>query len=189
MRDITSKAEPVSDRRMQATLDIIVNNTNDSQITDSKEDEFFGGIYVHPHWRQYRELINSAPPAFLYSLGAFITVVGFLGIIGNLTVIWIFLRSVDIFFSNYEWILYLNFYNFVNILLHFCPIFYTNRITSLRTVRIWFLSGVVLAGFGIHARTSTIRFVTNIWRHLRKNIVGLAAIRAAGCMIVPENIV
>jgi len=50
------------------------------------------GLYLHPHWLRYHDVIDSAPEWFIYSLGVYITIVGVAGICGNATVIAVFLR-------------------------------------------------------------------------------------------------
>lgn len=52
------------------------------------------GLYIHPHWQQYIEIIDSAPDALIYGLGVFITIVCCVGITGNATAIFIFSRYV-----------------------------------------------------------------------------------------------
>lgn len=49
-------------------------------------------LYLHPHWLRYIDVIDSAPDAFFYALGVYITVVCIVGVLGNLTVIYIFAR-------------------------------------------------------------------------------------------------
>ncbi|ESN99521.1 hypothetical protein HELRODRAFT_132379, partial [Helobdella robusta] len=44
-------------------------------------------MYIHPHWDQYRQV---APGGFMIILGIYITIVAFIGTIGNMIVLWIF---------------------------------------------------------------------------------------------------
>ncbi|ESN97272.1 hypothetical protein HELRODRAFT_85596 [Helobdella robusta] len=44
----------------------------------------------HPHWWKYHDIIVNAPMAFYYFLGTFFAVVGFLGVFGNIIVVWVF---------------------------------------------------------------------------------------------------
>lgn len=58
-------------------------------------DYTFHGLYLHPHWLRHRELIEAAPRGFLYAVGVYMTAICFAGIVGNLTVIVVFLRLVN----------------------------------------------------------------------------------------------
>ena len=48
------------------------------------------GLYLHPHWDQYREVIDEAPGEFMILLGIYITLVAFIGTFGNLIVLYVF---------------------------------------------------------------------------------------------------
>jgi len=50
-----------------------------------------GELYMHPHWLQYRDVIDEAPAWFMYLVGVYMTVICFTGIVGNITVIVVFL--------------------------------------------------------------------------------------------------
>ena len=51
---------------------------------------FENGLFFHPHWRQYRQMLENVPDSVHYILGIYITFVGFAGVIGNAIVIYIF---------------------------------------------------------------------------------------------------
>ena len=51
-----------------------------------------GRPYLHDHWLRYRDVIDSAPDWFIYALGVYITIVGVVSIVGNATVIVVFIR-------------------------------------------------------------------------------------------------
>ena len=50
------------------------------------------GLFIHPHWQKYRDVIDSAPDALIYGLGVYITLVCFVGIAGNAVAMFIFSR-------------------------------------------------------------------------------------------------
>lgn len=49
-------------------------------------------LFVHPHWLQFRDVMNTAPSWFLTAVGVYITIICLAGLIGNCTVIIIFIR-------------------------------------------------------------------------------------------------
>jgi uncharacterized membrane protein YphA (DoxX/SURF4 family) len=55
------------------------------------------GLYLHPHWQKYMDLIDAVPGGVLFGIGAFITVVCIVGVLGNLTAIFIFARYAEPF--------------------------------------------------------------------------------------------
>ena len=73
-------------------LDADVVNGTDGAGLIVRDEVDFGMAYVHSHWLQYKDVIESAPRPFMYTLGVFITCVGITGIFGNTAVIWTFLR-------------------------------------------------------------------------------------------------
>nr|AKS48308.1 rhabdomeric opsin 2 [Platynereis dumerilii] len=48
------------------------------------------GLFFHPHWRKYRQMLENVPDSVHYILGIYITFVGFAGVIGNAIVIFVF---------------------------------------------------------------------------------------------------
>ena len=63
-------------------------------------NEYYRGLYIHPHWQRRMDVILSAPDSLFYALGVYITVVCIVGVVGNATVIAMFarlaLRSINV---------------------------------------------------------------------------------------------
>lgn len=95
--DITSKVPLITSSEVAGLTDDILTTENREGITSwslPHGDYTFHGLYLHPHWLRHRELIEAAPQGFLFAIGVYMTVICFAGIIGNLTVIAVFLRCV-----------------------------------------------------------------------------------------------
>jgi hypothetical protein len=67
-------------------------SSDNMNLSTPLEDDLFNGLYLHPHWLRHRELIEAAPQGFLFVVGVYMTLICFAGIVGNLTVIAVFLR-------------------------------------------------------------------------------------------------
>lgn len=73
-----------------ATDDVRTDCTND--VRDRFGESRTSELYIHPHWLEYREVIEAAPNWFLYGLGVYISLVSVTGIVGNVAVICTFVR-------------------------------------------------------------------------------------------------
>jgi hypothetical protein len=68
------------------------NNVTSNWTSLAPPDVIFGNLYLHPHWIRYLDVIESAPGWFLNFVGVYMTVICIIGVIGNLTVITVFLK-------------------------------------------------------------------------------------------------
>ena len=50
-------------------------------------------LFIHPHWLKYRDDIDNVPDAFMFAIGVYITIVCLTGVMGNVGVILVFIRS------------------------------------------------------------------------------------------------
>ena len=75
-----------------STISNLVTDVLESNLTDSGNGSWWDDwdLYVHPHWKQYD--MDALPDWGHYIVGIYIGIVGITGVIGNFTVIFMFLR-------------------------------------------------------------------------------------------------
>ena len=73
-----------------ATSDLITTEVYNETSTVS--NFLPNGLFWHPHWHPYEQMIKDIPDIVFYAFGIYIAIVGIFGVVGNFLVMWMFIR-------------------------------------------------------------------------------------------------
>ena len=67
---------------------------NGSDVTDQRNTSS-AMINFHPHWQRFSDVIGGVSGGFLICLGVYMTLVGFVGSLGNSAVVYVICRLLS----------------------------------------------------------------------------------------------